>query len=676
MPEFNIIGELILILAAILIVIPLFKKLHIPPLVGFLIAGVLIGPHGIKLIQRIEVVNILAEIGVILLLFTIGIEFSLTRLKRIKTIVLVSGALQIILTTLVVMIIALIFGSEINIAIFLGFLVSLSSTAIAMKLLTDRNETDTPHGKIILSISLFQDLCIVPMIIFIPILASTEGISFQQIIIRLLISFGAVGLIILAASYIMPKFIEFLVKVKSREMFVIGVIFLSFGTAFATSYAGLSLALGAFIAGLILSESEYSHEIVGAALPFRDSFSSLFFISIGMLLNVNFVLSAHKIVLAIVAGILIIKFMILILVVLFLSFPIRTAILVALSMAQIGEFSFILALSGIENGIMDNSSYQIFLAASIITMMITPLISQYSSDISSKLQHILPADFTFKFMNKLLKRELEGEKPKSTMINHVLVVGYGLNGKNLVTVLKDTGIPYIIVDLNGEVVKNAKNQGENILFGDATRTDVLTYAGIKNARVLVIAISDPDSTRRILKIAKSKNPDIHIIVRTRFVSEIEDLFKLGADQVIPEEFETSIEIFTRVLRHYHIPRNIIAAQVDLIRREGYRMFRGLKLPDATMDQLTAILSAGTTDTFLILKESLACGKTLAELDLRNKTGVTIIAVVRGDQPYTNPSANFILEAGDVIVMLGTHAEIDNAFALLNPAILRSDQDLM
>ncbi|MDI6780389.1 MAG: cation:proton antiporter [Bacteroidota bacterium] len=672
MPQFDILGELILILAAILLVIPVFKRINIPPLVGFLLAGVVIGPHGIKLIQRIEVVQILAEIGVVLLLFTIGLEFSLARLKRIKSIVLIGGGLQVTVTIIIVTAAVAMFGLPIREAIFMGFLVSLSSTAIVMKLLSDRNETDTAQGKISLGILLFQDLCIVPMMLLVPVLSASKGTTFYEVIIRLIIAFITVGIIFIAARYVMPKFIELLIKIRSREMFVIGVVFISLGTALATSYAGLSLALGAFVAGLILSESEYSHEIVGAALPFRDALSSLFFISIGMLLNLEFVLSSILYVVGAAASVIVLKFIVIAFVVLHLSFPTRTAIIVGFSMVQIGEFSFILALAGRSAGIMNDFTYQMFLAASIVTMMLTPLLVKYSSDAAEILQRFLPARLASNAMNKLVNKEIGLETKNVRLISHVIIIGYGLNGKNLVTVLKETGIPYIIADLNGEVVKAAKNLGENIVYGDATRQDILTHLGIENSRVMVVAISDPDSTRRILRNAKSLNPDIHIIVRTRSVLEIEDLYKLGADQVIPEEYETSIEIFTRVLRHYHLPRNIIAAQVGLIRREGYGMFRGLQLPDATMDQLAAILAAGTTDTYLVLNESPACGKSLSELDLRNRTGASIIAIVRENQPFTNPRANFKFQSGDVIVMLGTHAEIDNAFELLNPPRLEID----
>jgi CPA2 family monovalent cation:H+ antiporter-2 len=673
MHDFSILWELVLLSAATLIVIPLFKKIHIPPLVGFLISGMLIGPYGIKLIQNIEAVNILAEVGIVLLLFTIGLEFSLRALKKIKTIVLLGGGLQVLVTVALVFAIGLFSGIAPAQALFLGFLVSLSSTAIVMKLLSEKDGTDTPHGKISIGILLFQDLCIIPMMLLIPMLSASESITWSEFLSKILLSLIAVGVIIAAALYLIPKLIEYLVKIKSRELFILGIVFSCLGTAMITSYFGLSLALGAFIAGLVLSESEYSYEIVGAALPFRDALSSLFFISIGMLLNIGFVLQSSLLVVGLTAVIIALKFFIIFLLVLNLSFPVRTSVIVGLSLAQIGEFSFLLAVPGMSSSLIDETTYQLFLGSSILTMLASPLLIEFSAKIADKAQSVIPERFASKFRIKLIAREIPVEPKVSGLRNHVVIAGYGLCGKNLVAVLKETGIQHVIVDLNGDTVREARQGGMNIIYGDVTRDDILTALRIEQARVFVIALSDPASTRRCLYGARMMNPEVHIIVRTRYTSEIEDLYKLGADQVVSEDFETSIEIFTRVLRQYHLPRNIITTQVDLIRREGYGMLRGLKLPDATVDQIASILAAGTTDTFLVLQDSPACGKTLKELNLRFLSGSTIIAIVRDNISTTNPPHDFRIEAGDILVLIGTHAEIDKAFELLSPS--RKVEDL-
>lgn len=660
MHNVNILNELVIILAIIIVIIPLFRKINTPPLVGFLIGGLLIGPSALGIIKNIEAISIIAEVGVILLLFTIGLEFSLTRLKKIKRIVILGGGLQVGLIMLAGTVIGLFLRLSINEAIFIGFLISMSSTAIVMKLLTDRDETNSPHGKISLGFSLFQDLMIVPMMLLIPVLSNSADADFGKIFFRLFAGFGGIIALIVVSLYLMPKIIDFLVMAKSRELFVIGIVFISFGTALLTSYLGLSLALGAFIAGLVLSESEYSHEIVAIALPFRDALSSLFFISIGMLVDVKFIYENILLFFVVSILIILIKYSLTKIAVLILSFPLRTATLVGLSLSQIGEFSFILVITGVSVGLMKQENYQMFLGASIMTMLLTPLFIEYSQYIVNFMHKIFPV------MGKPEEIEVEFKNLRKDLKNHVVVVGYGLNGKNLATVLRETGIKYIILESDGETVRRARASEPNIVFGDATRGELLVSVGIEYAKVLVIAISDDNAMFNIIKFAKKLNPDIYIIARTRSVQELEDLYRLGTNEVIPEEFETSIEIFTRVLRQYHIPRNVILTQVDLIRRSGYGILRGLKLPDATTEQLETILSAGTTDNFLVLKESPASGKSIAELNLRYLSGATIIAVVRDDKPVTNPPSSFRIKPGDVLVLIGTHAQIDKAFELLSP----------
>lgn len=662
----DILSELVIVLAVIILIISIFRKIKIPPLAGFLLSGLLIGPYGFGLIKNIDAINVLAEVGVILLLFTIGLEFSLTRLKKIKRIVLLGGGLQVGITIIVVAVLTFFIGLNIREAVFLGFLISLSSTAIVMKLLSDSDETNSQHGKISLGILLFQDLCIIPMMLLLPVLSPIGGADFFEIILRLLLGFGGILVLILISIYLMPKIIDYIVFLKSREIFVIGIVFISLGTAVLTSYVGLSLALGAFIAGLVLSESEYSHEIVATSLPFRDALSSLFFISIGMLVNTNFIFQNAILLILSASMVILVKYIITSIVVLLLQFPVRTSIIVGLSLSQIGEFSFILAISGIELGVIEHNIYQLFLAVAILSMMLTPIFFNFSKPLVYFFQKLNP----FRNLINVRSESVEEESFKSENLkNHVIIVGYGLNGKNVATVLKETGINYIIVDSDGNLVKEAKRLGEKIVFGDATTGEVLLSLNVDKAKVMVVAISDNDAMRRILKYAKKLNPDLYIIARTRSVSEIEDLFKLGASEVIPEEFETSIEIFTRVLRQYHIPRNIILTQVDLIRRSGYGMLRGIKLPDATTEQLEMILSAGTTDTYLVLKDSPASGKTLSELNIRFLSGASVIAIVRDDKPITNPPSNFKVEAGDILVLIGTHAQIDKAFELLNPPSL-------
>lgn len=661
-----ILRDLVIIFAAVMVIIPVFRLLRIPPLVGFLFTGIMIGPHTLGFVHNTNTVQMMAEVGVVLLLFTIGLEFPLSQLKQMRKIMFVGGSLQVIGTLTIVAAIIGLAGIRISQAIFIGILVSFSSTAIVTKILADRYETRAPYGRIAIGILVFQDLAFIPLMILLPVLAGTGELSYNQITWEIGSALLTVTAIVAGGRYLIPWFFHRVVRLHSREVFVLAVVLVVLGTAWLTSLAGLSLALGSFLAGLLLSESEYSYQITADVLPMRDALGSLFFISIGMLLDVGYV--AHELFLlaGTSVGLMTLKFLIVIIVVTVLRYPIRTAALTGLSLVQVGEFSFILAREGLAAHVIEPVLYQDFLAVTVITMLVSPFLIQGGPPGLEKLLSIFPA------LADMKKKEPPDSRQRPE--RHVVIVGYGVNGKNLATVLKETGIPYLIVDLDADAVRKGRAAGEPIIFGDATRPAILSEVNVQKARVLVIALSDPVPTRQLIRSARSLNPQVHIIVRTHHLGEMDALYKLGADQVIPEEFETSIEIFIRVMREYHLPRNVITAQVDLLRQSHYGMMRGLKLPDTTMSQIESILAAGTTDTFLVLNESMANGRTLRDLNLRNQTGASVIAIVRKDKPITNPSIDFRIETGDILVLIGSHAQIDAAFELLSPSQRNFEND--
>ena len=386
------------------------------------------------------------------------------------------------------------------------------------------------------------------MFLFLPVLSSGGKLSFLDIPLQMVYAFGAVAIIILLAKFLMPKILYQLARLRMREVFTIGVVLLLLGTAYLTHSLGLSFALGAFIAGLILSESDFSHQVVSEVLPFKDLFNSIFFISIGLLLDIHFLLTYPLILIGIAAGIILLKSFIVIGIVKLMRYPLRIAILTGFGLAQIGEFSFILSQAGLNYNLISNEYYNAFLASSIFTMLLTPFIFQLSPVIGR----------TFGTLEPVKIKEPKG------LSNHVIVAGFGLNGRNLARVLKETGINYIVIEMNPETVKKEKAKGENIIYGDITKEQILNQANIKNANTIVFAISDPASLRRGLNLVKKINPSIYSIVRTRFASDIDDLLNLGADEAIPEEFETSIQIFSIVLKRFHVPLNVIMQQVNLL----------------------------------------------------------------------------------------------------------------
>jgi monovalent cation:H+ antiporter-2, CPA2 family len=476
MHQFAVIKDIVIILLVSVPIIFLFKKINLPSTVGFLIAGMIIGPFGFRLIREIEQVEVMAEIGVILLLFYIGLEVSFNKVYKIKKLFFNAGGLQVGLTTLIASLIFIAVGVEINRSIFYGMLVSLSSTAIVLKLFSDRNETDTPHGKIALATLIFQDFAIVPMFILLPLLASAGNVSIGGIAFQFGKAILAVILIIVASRVLMPKIIYLLASIRIREAFTIGIILLLLGTAYLTFLAGLSFALGAFIAGLILSESDFSHQIVSDILPLKDSFNSIFFVSIGLLLNIEFVIENPLLLLGASTGILILKSFIIILIVKFLKFPLRVAILTGISIAQIGEFSFVLAQAGIQFDLIPDEFYNAFIAASIFTMTLTPLLLNAAPLIALKI-------------SKVEKDKQPDSIPE--LENHVIIAGFGVNGRNLARVLRETGIKYVVVELNPDTVLKEKEKGENIFYGDITKQEILIKASVKKAKVIVFAISDP-----------------------------------------------------------------------------------------------------------------------------------------------------------------------------------------
>ncbi len=647
--------ELVTILAASILVIVVFHRLKIPAVVGFLITGILLGPGGLGLVRDLGVINAVAEIGVMMLLFIIGIEFSLERLQRIQRYFWFGGSLQVLMTILAVALISRFLGSKVEEAIVYGFLVALSSTAVVLKLLSDKKQLDAPHGQISLGITIFQDMTLVPMLAIIPLLANIKSVSILTLGSRFFLSLLAVAAVFFLARKIMPSIISLIVGTRIKEIFLLSALFACLGMAYLTASLGLSLALGAFLAGIIISESSYSLQVVSDILPFKDVFNSLFFVSVGMLLDTRIACNLGWQVLAVVVGIILLKIVVVFLTVRLLRFNFRISLLTALGLAQIGEFSFVLAGVCRQNGFLSGPIFQVFVASSVLTILATPLLMELGPRLVEKIQeHGEPG-------GRLDLATIESE----SLREHVIIAGFGLNGRNLARVLKETGISYVIVEINPETFRAACQAGEPVIFGDASSQVILQEASIDRARALVIAISDPAAARRAVSRARQLNPEVFIIVRTRFVSEIEELYELGANDVIPEEFETSIEIFVRVLEKYHLPRNIINTQVQIIRSERYGLLRGSRSTSRRLSQkIYDFLEAGVVETFLVPGDSWAVGKTLGEIDLRGRTGVTVIAVVRNEKTHSAPGADFRLQERDILVMVGDHQAVDKALACL------------
>lgn len=657
MDKINLFKDIVLVLAFAIPVIYLCHKIKLPQIIGFIITGIIIGPYGLSILKDSEGVRHLAELGVAMLLFSIGIEISFSRFKKFFKEIVLTGGLQVGLTLLLGFLTSLVFKLSVQQSIFMGFLLTQSSSALILKLLNDRNEINAPQGKLSVGILIFQDLMIVPMIILIPVLGSAGNIQFFDVIKNISISLVFIVCVLISAKYILPKILKALVDLKMRDVFIVGVIVILLGTAWITNLMGLSFAIGAFIAGLIISESDYAEQIIGEVIPLKEVFMSLFFISLGMLLDSHFLISHPLTVLHFTIIILLIKFIVIFALIYFIGYPTRLAFVVAVILSQIGEFSFILASSGLEANLISEEIFKGMIAASIITLLITPVIFQFVHPLSFKIPNITKKKF----------KEIESFS-QSKLSHHVIIIGFGLNGKNLVQVLKETGINYIVIETNPLIFRKAKENNEKIVFGDASNKEVLQSAGIEGAKIVVFAISDPVAIKIGIKNAKQLSPDCFIIVRTLYVKDIDNLISLGADEVIPEEFETSIQIFSRVLKLYHIPQSVIYTQSNIIRNQSYGLLRDVKFIDQSFSQINQILAQGTIDIVYISKGNIYIGKTLKELDLRTRTGSTIISIVRNNDAINSPGSHFKIQDGDQIIIFGNHISIDNTLEFFKKAI--------
>jgi CPA2 family monovalent cation:H+ antiporter-2 len=665
--QYLLLRDLAIIFAGSLLVILVFHRLKLPALPGFIVAGVLLGPNALGLVSDVHQVESLAEVGVILLLFTIGIEFSLSRLREMGRQVVIGGGAQVLLTVGLSAAVAAGLRLPWPVAVLVGFLVALSSTAIVLKGLADKGEIDTPHGRLATGVLIFQDLCVVPMMLVLPFLtgAANGGAA------GLAWALGKAGLVVagvlVLARTVVPRVLSEIVKTRSRELFLIAIILVGTLTALGTAAAGASLALGAFLAGLVISESDYGHQAMAELLPFRDVFISLFFVTVGMLVQVGFLRDHPVLALLGVAAIMGGKSVLAALGPALLGYSGRVALLAGLAVSQIGEFSFVLARQGRGTGLLPEGLYQTFLAVAVLTMLVTPFALQSGPALLDGLERLIPLD-----------RLLPGFRPQALapvgepLTDHVIVAGYGLNGRNLAAALRSIRAPYLIVELNAQTVRQARARGEPAFYGDATREEILRGLGADRARMLVVAISDPAATRRMVRVARALNPRIHIIARTRYVVEMPELTRLGADVVIPEEFETSIEIFARVLAHYGVPHGEIERLVNEIRGSRYEMLRSDAGGRLSLDAVAGVPQMAIERMRLAPQSTLA-GKRLAATGLRSQTGALVLSVVRGDEEIATPGPQFRLLAGDVLVVVGQPHQLQAAARLIGGNTAASPQ---
>ncbi len=569
MHHFPFLDALVIICGAAVAVILVFQRLRIPPIIGLIATGVLLGPAGFGVIVQDDMIAGLSELGVVMLLFTIGLEFSLDDLRRLRRIVLVGGPLQILLSSSVIAIgawfVAAWLGAAIawQTAILVGMAMSLSSTAICTKLLKDRRELSLPHGRAVMGILIFQDIAVVPLMIVVSLLAPRQTLGADEVLLRIGMLVGVSAALIVGMRFLLPRLIPFVTRVSAPEVLILGGLALCFGAAWVTSVAGISMALGAFIAGVAIAGSEEGHAIGRVLEPMRDAFTSVFFVSIGLLVNINLSwLPANFLVALIVV---LVNAIIVWLVLVGLRVPLRVALIAGIVLAEVGEFSFVLATAGLEYGVVSTTGFQNMLVTIIITMVLTPTLisaAPWLAERATPLMNVVP----------FLRRFVSTAAPYTTQVDEaasddpqVVIVGAGVLGSNVARVLHSVGITYRMLELNGEGVATMRTAGHSIMQGDVTERRALEVAGVPRAKAVVVAISDQTAVVQGIRAIRALRPDVYLVVRSRYAAHAKAMAEAGASLVVTEEHESSISVFVALLARLDVSSDVIREQ-ELIAR--------------------------------------------------------------------------------------------------------------
>ncbi|MBR0369833.1 MAG: cation:proton antiporter [Methanobrevibacter sp.] len=632
------------ILITAVIVLLIFNKLKLPTMIGLFITGIVLG-HAIN---NTTIISTLSELGVVFLLFIIGLEFSVEKFSAIKRYALIGGILQVSITTVLTTLLGLALGFNLPSSIFLGFLVSFSSTAIVMKIMQQKHLTHSMQGRVTLGILIFQDIAVIVVILITPLLGGSK-IELHTIPTLIATFIGLAILIFVGAKWFIPLALRDAAKTKNRDLFLLLTLFICMGTTFATSLIGIGPELGAFIAGLLISNTEYSHQTLGYIQPFEDVFMSLFFISIGLMVNLHLFLYNIWIILILTAIILIINFSATLITGMVLKLPSKVSITIAILLSQIGEFSFVLASEGMKYGLMTQRFFSVFLGVSILTMSLTPFLQKMTPKIVKQFGKI--NYFQVDDELKTLPEEFEDTQP---IKDHVILVGLGRVGKQMTKACHQFNVPILAVDMNPIVVEKQQALGVPIIYGNASNESVLKELQVTRAQCIVISASTYEGTLKTIDTARRLNPDIHIIVRTKYLKNIEEVIDAGADEVIPKEFETSILMFTRIMDYYQKDMDEIADAVNNLRSDNYDALRSVSSED-----ISAYLSNSFTDIEL---DSVRVYNDAHISDFPfEKHDLTITSVIRENNTITNIKNSFLFLEDDIILFTGQRNDINKFF---------------
>ncbi|NEP58820.1 MAG: sodium:calcium exchanger [Symploca sp. SIO2G7] len=629
----------------------LANRLRQPVLLGYLASGLIVGPFGLELLREQEQIQALAEIGVAFLLFALGVEFSLAELKRVKDIALKGSLLQIGLTIALVALLATLMGETPTQGIFLGAILSLSSTAVVLKTLTERGEVNTLHGQVMLAILIAQDLALGLMLAMLPALNQPENIGFALFaaLLKALLFLSAAFAV---GKWLVPPAIKQIAATENSELFLLSVIALCLGVALITANLGLSIEMGAFVAGLMIAEIDYADQALAKILPLRDTFASLFFASIGMLIDPGVLIQNFGLILGLVMVVMLGKAVIILPIVLKFGYSFKTAVITSLGLNQIGEFSFVLALVGLEMGFLQEKEYLLLLGTTAITLVLTPVALRFSPRLAEKLANL---PFLANYLRQF--RDTKALSIPETIRNHVVVAGYGRVGRVIVNILRNQGYPILVIENSEAGIKQLKLEQIPYIFGDADSELVLEKAYLEKAKALAIALPDPTSTRLLLKRALKLVPELDVVARSHTNSEIDVLTQLGAQEVVQPEFEAALEIGAHILATLGESQWVIQSVIKTIHSERYQSI----LPERKISFMPPELSDTAmemhSEWVTVVDASPFDGVTLAAANIRNLTGVNVMAIQQGDKKLYYPKAETILHSGDKLLAIGEPEEV-------------------
>jgi CPA2 family monovalent cation:H+ antiporter-2 len=638
----------------------LARRIGLPTIAGYLLAGIAIGPFTPGFVGDVETISQLAELGVIFLMFGVGLHFSLNDLWRVRAIAIPGAVGQIALATLLGFWLSRFWGWSVAAGIILGFAISIASTVVLLRGLMDNGLLNTPHGQAAVGWLVLEDLATVLILVLMPTLADTTGgFNWGQLGLTLLKAAGFVIIVLFAGTRLIPWILMRIAHTRSRELFILAILAISLGTAIgAAEIFGISLALGAFVAGVVVSESPLSHQVGADILPFRESFAVLFFVSIGMLVNPLYLYENFGSILALTALIVIGKPVTTILMGLVFPWPARTTMVVAAGLSQIGEFSFIVGQAGVALGLLDRSQYSLILAGALLSIMLNPLMFRLIRPVEEWFEK-RPA------LWKALNRQGPALPPvEETIADHVVIVGYGRVGKHIISLLGEMGIPHLVVESDAERGEELSRMGIPTLYGDAANSEVLTHAGLTRARALVIAGPDEDASALVVTAARDIAPDLPIIARASSEDGTKRLAELGAQDVIHPELEGGLEIVRHTLLQLGFPLQEIYSYTDAVRRDHYDMGLNTEEEHRLLHELLNAANSIEIKWFHLPEDSPMIGQTLAEANLRARTGASVIAILREGQLTANPKSMTVFQAGDRVGLVGDREETEVAEKLL------------